>query len=1012
MTPNQLNNNKPTIAVLTNMIATPFSEGIIFGASDYARVHNYNVLCFAGSEFNKPVEVNMSRDRIFDLVDTGHIRGLIIPMGALSRYITQDEQLAFLKRFDSIPVITVASDIPGYKNVGYSPRQGMFELVEHLHKEHRVERIAYARATGRHRASEIKKQALIEAMSAHGLRYNEQLELACEMRRGTPVQGLERLFTDNRDEWPQAMVASTDSQAQSLVASLQRMGIRVPDDVIVTGSTGNVDSLFAEPPLTSIVEPTYELGWHAAERVIAAIEGRPEAESLIIPTSLAVRRSCGCNRPGERVDKLVARPMQYTYGRPLTRQQLLTNLQQALNNAPPETWAGMSPGTPEKLVQLTFAELAGEQTSALVSYFHHQLETTLKSEEVYLWGQLALCIHWALMQSYSSGQAGQTLAAELFQVVQTSNEKAGRYRRLEAKRYVGILREIGIQLNSEFNLDEIGQLLAYGLNISDCYISLFEGENWQKDPASCVMAMRDGHRLQLSGKPYSAEELMPPEVADYEDTYALVIMPLSFKEDLFGMCVLNLNERKGVVYESLLTLFSSALKNQLHVRDLKAKEARIRTLAYSDLLTNLPNRSMINDRLNSTVAAAQRTKTEFAVLFIDLDGFKLVNDSLGHKAGDILLSHVAKLFSDCMREGDTLGRFGGDEFVVVLPNIECSSDAAKIADRMIKALDGPIRIHKQSVFITASIGIALYPGDGLSADSLLINADKAMYRSKQNGKNRYGFYQAEQELATSRTVTITNHLHNALLEDSFKLLFQPIIHERTRQVIAAEALIRFGDPQAQATGPTEFIPLAEEIGLIDQVGLWVFKNTCLQQRKWADAGLPLRCSVNVSARQLRNPRMADDFINAIERTGVNPAMMAIEITENAVINDEGSARAALQKLSDYGLSIAIDDFGTGYASLSGLHKIPVDTLKIDQSFVHGCDSDNDSSSIIAAIIMMARGLNLKVIAEGVETKGQLAFLSSFGCDEIQGYLIARPLPAEQMADFIAMHSAPRTTETS
>jgi diguanylate cyclase (GGDEF)-like protein len=1002
MTPNQLKNNKPTIAILTNMIATPFSEGIIFGASDYATLHHYNVLCFAGSEFNKPEPVNMSRDRIFDFVDPDHIDGLIIPMGALSRYISRQEQLAFLKRFDQIPVVTITSDIPGYINIGYNARQGIFELVNHLCDKHQVTRIAYAATTGRHRTSEIKKQFLIEAMQARGLQYNERFELSCELRRGTPVQGLEALFPEDRREWPEAIIASADNQALSIVASLLRLGLKVPEDVIVTGSTGHVDSLFSDPPLTSIVEPTYELGWHAAERVIAAIEGKACQESLVLPTSLAVRRSCGCNPPGEgNIDQQVSSPLPYAYGRQLTLEQVHADLEQTLLNIPPEHWARISPATPIQLAKMLFEDLESNQQSRLIKLFQRKLESTLKSEEVFIWGQLALCIHWSLMQRENSSQASHNIAASLFKVVQTCHEKAGRYRRHEAKKYVGIMREIGIQLNSEFNLDEICQLLSYGLNINDCYISLFEDEDWLSGPAKNVLTMQNGLRLNVVDKPYRSHELMPPEVQPYTETYNLVLMPLSLKEDFFGICMMNIGERKGVVYESLLTLLSSALKNQIHVRDLKAQETRIRNLAYSDLLTNLPNRPKLNESLRETIENAQLTNTDFAVLFIDLDGFKLVNDSMGHSAGDLLLKDVAQLFARCMRENDIIGRFGGDEFVVILPRIDSREDAATVAKRMINALSNPIWIMDQPVFITASIGIALYPINGHNADSLLINADKAMYRSKQNGKNRFGFYLAEQETAINRTVTIHNHLHNALRDNNFKLVFQPLIDERHRIVKGAEALIRFADKQAETISPAEFIPLAEEIGLIDQIGLWVFKNTCLQQRKWADIGLNLKCSVNVSAKQFRNPNLADNFITELKNIGTDPAMITIEITENAIIEDEGQARKTLQALADFGLSIAIDDFGTGYASLSGLRTFPVDTLKIDRSFVTNCDSNDENASIISAIIMMARSLHLKVIAEGVETAEQLEFLSHFGCDELQGYLFAKPLAAEKIPAFVA-----------
>lgn len=1018
MTPNQLNNNKPTIAVLTNMISTPFSEGIIFGAIDYAKQNDYNVLCFAGAEFNKPALANMSRDRVFELVDQERVDGVMLPMGALSRFITVDEQLEFLSRFKNIPVITVCSDIPGYQNVGYSPRQGTFELVEHLVKVHNVTRFSFVAATGVHRASQIKKQLMIEAMAEHGLSFDERLLITSEMRRGAQIDGLDKIFTDDRQQWPEAIVASTDRQAQSVIAALTRRGIKVPEDVIVTGSAGHVDSLFAEPPITSIVEPTYELGWYAAERLIDAISGRPHTENLVLPTTLAIRRSCGCNKPGINQQKQNSETPRITPAKDrLTITQVQCELEKVLRMASTEQQASIPSAVPRKLAERLFEDLQ-QQSMSLISQFHQELEHTLKSEDFFMWGQMAQCIHRILMQQISSNLSDgfeTTIAEALFKIVQSCNEMAGRYRSFEAEKYVGIMREIGIQLNSEFNLEEIGQLLAFNLNIPDCYISIFEESNQPFGKATCIMAMRDGNSVDISEQPYTATAFMPPEVPAYKDPYALLIMPLSFRNDFMGLCLLNMGERKGVVYEGLLTQFSSALKNQIHLRNLKAQEAHIRALAYSDQLTKLPNRSLLNERLNFTVQKALSNRNSFAVLFIDLDGFKWVNDSMGHDAGDLLLSTVANLFAECVREGDTLGRFGGDEFVVILPDIDSSSDAAAVAERIIRILSSPIDIRDQSVFITASVGISLYPQDGNSAETLLTNADKAMYRSKQNGKNRYGFYEAEREEALNRTVMIRNLLHSALQDESFELAFQPQVDRLTRQVCGVEALVRLGGENPHGVGPSEFIPLAEEIGLIDEIGQRVFRAACQQQRLWEDAGYPLKCSVNVSAKQFRNPNLANELIEIMEETAADPSKITIEVTENAVIDDEGSARNILQQLSDYGISIAIDDFGTGYASLSGLRKIPVDILKVDRSFVSDCDTNDENASIIAAIIMMAKGLKLRVIAEGVETAANLDFLSELGCDEIQGYLFARPLPAEKiprLVDYLAESASARARQTS
>lgn len=1110
-----LKNKRPTIAVLTNMMATPFSEGIIFGASDYAKRHGYNVLCFTGAEFAKPVQTNMSRDRIFDLVDKDLIDGVMLPMGALSRYISLQQQLSFLERFSNVPVITIASDIPGYMNVGYSPRQGIFDLVDHLIQKHHVQR--FAGATGSHLSTIIKKQYFVEAVAENGLHFDEKMFITSDMYRNAPIPALKGLFSGDKESRPQAIVAGTDNQARDILTALTEMGIRVPEDVILTGSMGHAESLFSNPPLTSILEPTYELGWHAAERVVAAIEGRPYKENLVLPTSLVIRRSCGCVQAGD--NPILGNTYHSTSieSQTLTLSLIQKNLEQILAAALPEHRAKLAPNTAQILSILLLESLRINQPNGLLGHFSYELERSIKTDVIFLWVQLAQCIHQTLMQQMTIKKPNEIegeIAAGLFDIVQNCIEKASQYRRFEAEKYIGTMREIGIQLNSEFNLDEISQLLTQDLSITDCYISIFEELNHPNHLMSSVMATRNGSSSNVTIQPYSANLLIPPTVEPYQELFSLLIMPLSFKEDFLGVCVLNIGERKGIVYEGLLTHFSSALKNQIHVRhlkeaeerfsdiahsasdwlweidisakfkycsdgvnkvlgyspesmlgksiqdfvaypnasyiielmqamnevnrletheclyrhkngnervllttgkpvikngqivgyrgaykdisEIKAQEARISTLAYRDSLTDLPNRTLFNERLHAVLAAASRTHIEFAVLFVDLDGFKLINDSMGHDAGDLLLCDVAALFTQCVREEDTLARFGGDEFVILLPNIESGKDAALVAERMTEILSNPFTIRNQSIFITASIGISIFPGDGKTAATLLINADKAMYRSKKNGKNCFSFYEPELEDSINQTVMIRHLLHTAIRENGFHLLFQPQVNNKTLQISGVEALIRFSKGDAQNIGPECFIPLAEEIGLICEVGLWVFKKACQQQRKWADAGHHLKCSINVSAKQFRNPQLADEFINILKETGVDPTMITIEITENAVINDQDRAQAILQKLADYGLSIAIDDFGTGYASLSCLRKIPVNILKIDSSFVFDCDTNTENASIIEAIVMMAKSLKLKIVAEGVENTAHLDFLSKLNCDEMQGYLFAEPLTEDQV----------------
>jgi diguanylate cyclase (GGDEF)-like protein/PAS domain S-box-containing protein len=1122
MSSTNLINGRPTIAVLTNMMATPFAQGIIFGASDYAKLHNYNIICFSGAEFAKEAPINMSRHRIFELIASSFIDGVMLPMGALSRFIDLDEQLQFLNQFSHVPVVTIASDIPGYLNVGYSPQQGMFELVDHLVQQHQIKRFSFAGATGVHRSSLVKKAFFIEALNLHQIEYDEGNNITSDMRRNAPMEGLESLFSKHKSQWPQAIVASTDNQAKDIITALKLINVHVPQDVIVTGSMGHVDSLFAEPPLTSIVEPTYELGWFGAERLIAAIEGRPFTQNLEIPTSLVIRRSCGCNQPGYCPDINTEVTLNQS-GLSLTLDDIRHELTNLLDNVTPELRNFISAPTSEHIAHLTLRALAYHESQPLLNYFHQQLELSLKTEANYIWGQIAQCVHRIVMRHIdptTSAENESPLAIALFGIVQTCNEKAGHYREFQSQKYVGLMREIGIQLNSEFDLNEISTLLSHGLDISECFINIFEELNQPVRLSSSVLAMQQGKRIKVSSSPFPSSQLIPPDAIPYGEAFSFIVMPLSFKQDFIGFCVFGMGERKGVVYEGLLTLFSSALKNQLHVKslleaeakfsdiahsasdwlweidsqthftycsdgvaqvlgyapetlvgcpiidylanpnhlavaqlvqsmraehgavaheslyrhkngslrtllatgkaviksgkivgyrgaykdisDIKAQEDRIRTLAYYDPLTHLVNRTLFNDRLNTIVGESKTNGGQFAVLFVDLDGFKLVNDSLGHDAGDLLLCEVAELFSKCVTEFDTLARFGGDEFVVLLPHIDDNEEAKQVANQLIDTLSSPIKIRNQAFYVTASIGISIYPTHGDTAETLLVNADKAMYRAKQNGRNRCGFYEPKLEDELNRMVTVCNLLHSSLQTGNFTLLYQPLLNATTRKVCGVEALIRMvpkseGDP---IIGPDEFIPVAEDIGLIDKIGLWVFQTSCQQLDKWSSLGLNIKCSVNISAKQFRNPNIGDQLIKIIEAADINPEWITIEITENAVIDNEIKARAILHQLSEYGVKIAIDDFGTGYASLSCLRKIPVDIIKIDRSFVNDCITNTENANIISAIVMMAKSLKLQIVAEGVETQQQSTFLENLGCDKLQGYLFSKPLSEQQLVKFL------------
>ena len=436
----------------------------------------------------------------------------------------------------------------------------------------------------------------------------------------------------------------------------------------------------------------------------------------------------------------------------------------------------------------------------------------------------------------------------------------------------------------------------------------------------------------------------------------------------------------------------------------KQAEERIRYLAHFDALTGLPNRAQLDDRARYAISLAQRSKGSVALMFLDLDHFKDINDSLGHSVGDALLVEVARRLRLMLREEDTVSRLGGDEFIFLFHDIDAPK-SAQLAQKLLDVVAEPYRIESYDLNVTGSIGVALYPGDGLDLETLFKNADAAMYRAKHEGRHGYRFFTAEMQTRSARHLQLVNALRQALEHDQFKLHFQPQVALRDGRIVGAEALLRWTHPELGAVSPAEFIPAAEDSGLILPIGEWVLRHAVRQARFWIQDGLaPLVMSVNLSAVQFRHPDLPKLVTRILEEETLPPEYLELELTEGVALHDPQGAITVMNQLHERGVRMSIDDFGTGYSSLAHLKKFKVYKLKIDQSFVRDISTDAEDRAIVGAIIHMASSLGLQTIAEGVETAGQLAFLHQQGCDEVQGYFFSRPLPAEQFEQFVRSRS--------
>jgi diguanylate cyclase (GGDEF)-like protein/PAS domain S-box-containing protein len=551
---------------------------------------------------------------------------------------------------------------------------------------------------------------------------------------------------------------------------------------------------------------------------------------------------------------------------------------------------------------------------------------------------------------------------------------------------------------AQITLDSIGDAvictdLAGSITFLNVVAERLTGWSWKEAagrPLTEVLQRLDAtSRAPLSTRPgtMEARPSQPPTPSS-----AILVRRDGFETPIEGS-VAPINDREGNAAGAVLVF-----------RDVSATRAMSLQMTHAaehDFLTGLPNRMLLNDRIAQAIVSAKRHVKQVAVLFLDLDGFKHINDSLGHSIGDKLLQSIGKRLVDCGRAADTVSRQGGDEFVVLLSEVQRSEDAAIAASRMLMAVAEAHSIDQHELHITTSIGVSVYPDDGEDAETLIKNADTAMYQAKENGRQGYQYFKPAMNARAVERQSIEASLRRALERNEFSLHYQPKIDFKTGAIAGAEALLRWTHHVRGAVSPVLFIPVAEECGLILPIGRWVLRRACEQAQAWVKAGLPAATmAVNVSAPEFRGESFLKQLSLILEETGLDPSLLELELTESVLMKHADSAASILKTLRSSGVQVAVDDFGTGYSSLSYLRKFPIDALKIDKSFVGRIGTTADDESIVTAVISMARSLKLRVVAEGVETLEQSEFLQAQACDQAQGFYFSRPIPPEQFAQLL------------
>jgi diguanylate cyclase (GGDEF)-like protein/PAS domain S-box-containing protein len=1111
----KLKNGRPTIAVLVASMNSFYQEGIMRGAADGAEELGYNLIVYSGGPFKSPHPIAQSRESVFDLVEMDLIDGVIVPVSSHTRYLNQSETEAFVGRYSSVPIINLSSSIEGCTNIIPDFNSGLEQLMDHYVNDHGYRKIAFFRGPCGHLASEARTFLFKEQLKKHNLPVDEDLIIYSDYGNISADRFIAELLDDRKVDCD-AIITLNDNLALSVIKALSDRGIRVPEDIAVSGTMDDSVGLYSQPPLTTIKEPIYELGKLAVHTLKDIFKGKIVPRDIYIPTSLVKRKSCGCKST-----------IQDTY-------KGIDSLRWDLHSAKTSSLPGERDlekscldllkqsrcfGDSQTLHSLLEEYKLGKGKSDFSSFYdklNTQMVSVVQTEKVMGWLAVVSRIQLDLVGDPAEETRREDLSALLIRLIALKTrieDMMAKYQKYELEYYNSFFTYILNTLNTSFNVGEIKTSTMDLLNISDFYISVYTSEkgNVHNRFAKNIISVRNRDVIEVEEecRVFPAKQLIPSCIEPYAERYSLMVFPLSFRKKPLGFLTLDLSACKGSVFENLQVIISAALKNELQIQDLKKAEERfsdiahntsnwlwetdasycftysslsvleilgytdedmlkrgitdfslpdsdtffqrmlnqeslsdvecwfkhrngnlicllisgmpikkrglfsgyrgvfkditdqkfqeekINHLAYFDILTDLPNRAMFQEKMENLLNVSSLNNKNFALMFIDIDRFKYINDSMGHESGDLLLKQVGERLNESIRGRDVLARLGGDDFAIILPDID-DSQVIMIGERILKNLFCPIELNGTQIHTTVSLGIAMYPQDGTTTVSLLKRAHNAMHQAKQQGRNGYVFYDRKIEEKNTLRKQHEENLYSALEKNSFILYYQPQVNAETGDIEGLEALVRIKKGE-EIIYPDNFIYLAEELGLVRRIDEWVFRESCRQSHLWREKGFgKVRISVNISARQLRNGDIVSDYLQIMEEYGVEPEDIKLEVTENVLIDNEDMALDILTRFKNRGVSIVLDDFGTGYSSLQFINRYPIDTVKIDKSFVRGAFSNKKSEAIIKAMIHLARSLDMSIIAEGVETEEQYEFIKSLGCDEIQGFYFYKPSSVEDL----------------
>jgi len=932
-----------------------------------------------------------------------NVAGVVVCSSTILHAMKGSELSDFIAGFHPAPVVSLGLEIPDVVSVTVDTSESLLELMRHMTQDPKRRRFVFIRGFAESMDSLERERVFRQVLAERGLEVDESLIIDGDFVSSVARNRIIDLL--DRGSQFDAVVAVNDTMAVSAIIALQGKGIKVPEQVIVSGFDDSPDASASFPSVTTVRQRFALQASTAADQLLRMIKGDADSvRSVVLGSDLIVRESSNASGSWS-IDAQLAKQ----------------------NKESAENLDAMILETRGLVGDLTNIRVPqGVNVDQLVNAFKNSMSTG--SDE--LAEVIEQCLFRAPVSSNSVGwwrQARQKLLHRASRLppeqvdpsaiapLSQASEKVGlsifaaqaRFD-VDRARYREIHDRLLLSLAQSTSRENIAQVLGSGFH----YMGMRRAWLVQLDPTvgACdlqlrlTMSLLNG-QVSLQQITFDADRILPA-LFDHEARQdSLVLQPLISEQGLYGFLLLDPHQLDQFEFESIAVGISQAFRQVDQLNDLKKKahelqhsNAALAQIARYDSLTGLPNRALFHENLEHAFAMAERSRGRVALLFFDLDGFKMVNDTLGHSAGDELLKSVSKRLQGILRRADQLARLGGDEFTVIANEIADGQAATRIAQQVHETLLLPVTLFGHQVRLSASIGIAYFPSDGQDAETLIRNADTAMYHAKMQGKNCHVFYTSEMS---------TKAIEHMQVDADILMHYQPRFDISGKRLIAVEALMRWKKDQGASDEsilePGKFIPIAEQTGFISELDAFALESVCRQASQWVAEGTPVVVSVNLSVKFLQDENIVSHVESALQRYSLEAKWIELEITESAAMTDFDANVAKLEKFRVLGCRVAIDDFGTGYSSLSYLKKLPVSTLKIDRSFIADIGNVAENSadfSIVKAVIALGHSLNFTVVAEGVENQSQLQFLESASCDQAQGFYLSKPLPASQLAHLL------------